>query len=57
MPNPIYIQLQIKSFLINNIWLKHKKKFYKFKEKQLKNSFTNKKSDTGIFGQFSHEKP
>ena len=26
-PNPIYFQLQIKSFLINNLWLKHKSNF------------------------------
>ena len=46
MPNPIYLQLQIKSFLINNLWLKHKKNFTTFNEQQLKNTVTHKKSDS-----------
>ena len=45
MPNPIYSQLQIKSYLIYNLWLKHKKNFYNFNEQQLKNIVTHKKLD------------
>ena len=57
MPNPIYSQLQIKSFLINNLWLKHKKNFTTFNEQQLKNTVTHKKSDFENFGQMTQAKP
>ena len=40
MPNPIYSQLQIKSFLINNLWMKHKKNFYNFKSAVIKHIHT-----------------
>ena len=56
MPSPIYSQLQIKSFLLNNLCLKHKKNFYNFNEQQLKYSHI-KNLDSEIFGQMTQAKP